>query len=272
MSLPKDNSSLRYFLAGLKPFTRFMFWGPLGFLALLLLGYWQVQQNPAWISPITELVPTNPEAEILPEPSGNSVPAVAPPTAGSPSEQPRNWTEQERARLKQETLLQPFSLDQPNQKKKNQGNRNPVPESTPNSSSLFTPLLPPVQSNSQPNYNPVKPLQVQPIPVGENQLQRAMERSSLNTPASSTGYAPGNAPPVGQSLPASPAVNSAAPPYSNYPPGVAPAPTYQPTNPGYGNNPPVGYQNQAPANPYSQPPAYRGAQIQPSIQAAPAGY
>jgi hypothetical protein len=293
MNIPKDNSSIRYFLASLKPLGRFMFWGPLGFLALALIFYWQIQQNPQLISPIKEAVPTNPFAETLPGEKSPSAPQPVQAPNASPAKDQQNWASDYTDRLSQEQL-QPFSIDQPELRKKAQIN-NPVPQNGQKQSSLFMPLLPSVQSNSKPNYTPIKPLQIQSGPRGDNQLQRAMDQAGLNTPSSVPGYPrpnnnpyganPGTVPNNNNYAPYSAGVNTGNQPYNNYAPNgtVNPPQGYQPNYPSV--NPPQGYQPNYPGNSpapgtvnnpynsgYSQPPAPRSPQIKPYIQTPPAGY
>lgn len=280
MNIPKDNSSIRYFLASLKPLGRFMFWGPLGFLALALIFYWQIQQNPQLTSPIKEAVPTNPFAETLPGKQSPSAPQTVPAPTASPAKDQQNWASDYTDRLSQEQL-QPFSIDQPELRKKAQIN-NPVPQNGQKQSSLFMPLLPSVQSNSKPNYTPIKPLQIQSGPRGDNQLQRAMDQAGLNTPSSVPGYPrpnnnpyganPGTVPNNNNYAPYSAGVNTGNQPYNNYAPNgtVNPPQGYQPNYPG--NSPAPGTVNNPYNSGYSQPPAPRSPQIKPYIQTPPAGY
>jgi hypothetical protein len=284
---------MRYFLASLKPLGQFMFWGPLGLLALVLLFYWRVSENPQLINPITEAPPSRGDGNI---PQADILPIDLPPdlTAESTSPLPfpvpegktdaKHWATEYRERLSQEQL-QPFSIDRPEQRNK-APNNGVLPQANQKTSSLFLPLLPNVPANSRPSYTPVKPLQVPAIAVKENQLQRAMEQSAGQreqeddgTNSSGRATAPVAPYPGNQGYGNVPTATAPVAPYpgnqgyGNVPTATAPVAPY-PGNQGYYNNygnPAVtGYPGGVPAtNPSVQRPQVR---IRPSIQAAPAGY
>jgi hypothetical protein len=298
--MPNNNSSMRYFLASLKPLGQFMFWGPLGLLALVLLFYWRVSENPQLLNPITEAPPSQGDGtiaptdvlptDVAPDPTTESAsPLPFPSPEGSPGS--KHWAAEYRERLSQEQL-QPFSIDQPRERNKALNNT-VLPQANQKSSSLFMPLLPNVPANSRPSYTPVKPLQIPAIAVKENQLQRAMEQSGQsrseryeprgeeeNATNSNRRAYPSNAAPA--TAPVAPYPTTQG--YGNIPTATAPVAPY-PTTQGHGNIPtataPVapypttpGYPNYGnPAvpgtNPYNQRP---GVRIQPSIQARPSGY
>ena len=55
MVLPqKIPSVFRYFTASLKPFGRFLFWGPPSLILLAILCYWQYRNHPEWLAGVLE--------------------------------------------------------------------------------------------------------------------------------------------------------------------------------------------------------------------------
>lgn len=292
-----ENSSMRYLLARLKPFGRFTFWAPLGMLSLGLIFYWQYQQHPEWLNQINDQ-PETLDSYFRP-PSIPGQPSITQPNAPVPqsaTNDPKkstdgNWATEWKKELTQEQII-PYSI---NNAKNADGKSINTPQNT-QTSTLFRPLLPPVKpSNQAPTA--VKPYQVKSAPISENYLKTAIDRIPTSNPSS---YYNTNVAPVYPGQPYN--INNPNPSYSGINQPVNPTVTgYQPpTNTGYANpsGGAPGYQNPSYGSSYARPsvPTYAppqtyqqptnssgvpipnnsatqsGYQIQPRINARPAGY
>jgi hypothetical protein len=276
MSGYKDSSSMRYFLAGLKPFARPLFWLPLGIFSLALMAFWIYQQNPQWLGSVLDTPKMSlEEREILTDQITDAPPPIAVPLPAIPAD---NNT----APLRKPSSTGTFDPLNPNP------NNNQEP-------SLFTPLMPQTKPNPVPKASKsLQPIQVQPI-SGNNSnypLQREIENRSRttnfnNSPNLNPGGNPnqvnpqGNYSPYQQNVPPLPSQNNANPnpvPGSSNPSNYYQPPVYQ--APVYGNQPNVtGYPNQGMppnnnGNPNQVPPQgiNRGFSIQQPINAQPSGY
>lgn len=267
---------MRYFLAGLKPFARPLFWLPLGIFSLALMAFWVYQQNPQWLGSVSDTQRMSlEEREILADQITDSPPPIAVP-------------------------LPAISVDNntaPLRKPSSTGTFDPL-NTNPNNNqepSLFAPLMPQTKPNSVPKASKsLQPIQVQPI-SGNNSnypLQREIEKRSRtanlnNSPNLNPGDNPnqvnpqGNYSPYQQNVPPLPFQNNANPnpvPGSSNQSNYYQPPVYQ--APIYGNQPNVtGYPNQEmPPNnngtPNQVPPqtTNRGFSIQQPINAQPSGY
>lgn len=291
MSAHKDSSSLRYFLAGLRPLGRPLFWLPMGLLSLILLGYWQYEQNPRWLG----INPSSPTISIE-----NEIPEVPPEIANPSAADAENLPPLPYSSRAKDLSRSNRSPSDSGESQETATTLDPLAPFTGNTnqkdrkSSLFLPLLPTVKRTPAPStVRGLQPLQVAP-PAGNDDnypLQRALENSARN----SSNY-PNNSP-SGLDAGGNNRAPAPAPAMPNYQPAVPPATTYQP----YGNAPvpgqgidrvptlgtqpnPTGYPNQgAPpvygnSNPYPAPSQTqtdiqtRGYSIQPPIDARPSGY
>jgi len=261
MSGYKDSSSMRYFLAGLKPFAQPLFWLPLGIFSLALIGLWVYQQNPEWLGSVLDTPGMSlEEQEIQADQITDAPPTTAVPLPAIPA---NNNT----APLNKPTSRQPF---------------NPLNTNTDNNQkpSLFAPLMPPVKPNPVPNASKksLQPIQVRPI-TGDTSnypLQREIENRSRT--ANSNNYPnlnPGGNP--NQVNPQNNANPNPVPGYSN-PSNYYQPPVYQP--PVYGSQTNVtGYPNQGmppnnnvTPNPVPPPSINQGVSIQRPINVRPPGY
>jgi hypothetical protein len=297
MNHSENNASMRYLLARLKPFGRFVFWGPLGLLSLGLIFYWQYQQHPEWLNQITDQPETldnyfrSPSVPV-------SQPGITQPNAQvpqSPTNDPNspndgNWATEWKKGLTQEQII-PYSINNA----KNAGGKSINPPQSTQTSTLFSPLLPPVKSSNQ--APAIKPYQVQSAPISENYLKTAIDQIPTSNPSSyyNTNVAPvypgqpytynPNQSYSGVNQPVNPSVTGYQSPYNTgYPNPQAAAPGYQ--TPNYGSSyarpsvptyaPPQNYQQ--PINPSGRVitggnPANRSDyQVQPTINAPPGSF
>jgi len=276
MSDYKDSSSMRYFLAGLKPFAQPLFWLPLGIFSLALIAFSIYQQNPEWLGSVFDTPGKSLEEREI---ESNKITDTPLPTAVPLPAIPAN---NNTARPGRPASTQPFDPL----------NTNPNDNQKP---SLFAPLMPPVKPNPVPNASKgLQPIQVQPI-SGNNSnypLQREIEKRSRtanlnNSPNLNPGGNPnqvnpqGNYSPDQQNVPPLPFQNNANPnpvPGSSNQSNYYQPPVYQ--APVYGNQPNVtGYPNQEmPPNnngtPNQVPPqtTNRGFTIQQPINTRSSGY
>jgi len=276
MSGYKDSSSMRYFLAGLKPFAQPLFWLPLGIFSLALIAFWVYQQHPEWLGSVLDTPGMSlEEREIQADQITDAPPPTAVPLPAIPA---NNNT----APLKKPASTQPFD---------------PLNTNTDNNQkpSLFAPLMPPTKQNQAPKASKsLQPIQVRPISgdTSNYPLQREIENrsrtvNSNNSPNLNPG---GNPNPVNPQRNYSPEQQNVPPPrsWNNANPNPVsgssnPSNYYQPPiyqDPVYGNQPNVtGYPNQGmPPNnngtPNQVPPPSnnRGFSIQQPINARPSGY
>ncbi|AVQ70717.1 hypothetical protein MTo_03686 [Microcystis aeruginosa NIES-1211] len=276
MSDYKDSSSMRYFLAGLKPFAQPLFWLPLGIFSLALIGFSVYQQNPEWLDSVLDTPGMSLEEREI---RANQITDAPPPTAlPLPAIPAHNNT----ARPNKPAPTQPF----------NPLNTNPDNNEKP---SLFAPLMPQTRQNQAPKASKsLQPIQVRPISgdTSNYPLQREIENRSRtanlnNSPNLNPGGSPnqvnpqGNNSPDQQNVQAPPSWNNTNPNpvrASSNPSNYYQPPVYQP--PVYGSQPNVtGYPNQGmpPSNngtPNQVPPPSinRGFTIQQPINARPSGY
>ncbi|MBR8831989.1 MAG: hypothetical protein N5P05_001701 [Chroococcopsis gigantea SAG 12.99] len=252
MSTQKDNASMRYFLASLKPFGRPLFWAPLALVSLALMFYWQYSQRPALLQ--TRTNDDQPRQNL--DQAVNGAPDMTKlPLNDLVSTDLNDLQAQQAAKTNQTVSQKPDQLD-PNQVWRfNQADKNAQKRTT-NSNSLFTPLvqnnqsvsnsgsslfvplMPQIKQNSQtPTRTALQPIQVTPPSVTTRQsaLQSAMGNvpvNRYNNPRYNNG------------------VNAATP--DTYSRGGAPNTGYQQ---GYGQN--RSYQSNSPySNPYNQNPVY----------------
>ena len=273
MSDYKDFSSIRYFLAGLKPFAQPLFWLPLAIFSLALTAFWAYQRNPQWLGSVLDTPGMSlEEREIRANQITDAPPPIVVPLPAIPADN----------RLKKPDSTGTFDPL----------NTNPNDNQQP---SLFTPLMPQTKPNPVPKASKsLQPIQVQPISGNnsnyplqteiENRLRTANSNNSpnlnsggnLNQANPQANYAPDQ-----QNVPPLPSQNNANPNpvlgSSNQSPVYQP-PVYQ--APIYGNQPNVtSYPNQGipPNNSgnLNQVPSQttnRGFSIQQPINAQPSGY
>ncbi|MFM8298064.1 MAG: hypothetical protein ACKN9A_06545 [Microcystis aeruginosa] len=276
MSNYKGSSSMRYFLAGLKPFAQPLFWLPLGIFSLALIAFSIYQQNPEWLGSVFDTPGKSLEEREI---ESNKITNTPLPTAVPLPAIPAN---NNTARPRKPTSTQPFDPL----------NTNPNDNQKP---SLFAPLMPPVKPNPAPKAsNSLQPIQVRPISGDSSNypLQREIENrsrtnnlnnySNLNPGGNPNQVAPqGNYSPYQRNTQPLPSWNNANPnlvPGSSNQSNYYQPPVYQP--PIYGSQPNVtGYPNQGmPPNnngtPNQVPPQSinRGFTIQQPINARPSGY
>jgi hypothetical protein len=283
MSVPKDSSSMRYFWASLRPLGRPLFWVPLGLASLSLIGYWQYQQNPDWLSGVREqpgisIEENDLKTETIPPNSVNST-TIAPSTSRpsainrpAPIQPADNLERADQADSDPtNTLLAPITPTS-------------NPRSQKSSSSLFLPLLPTLKQNSAPSpTKSLQPIQIPPTTDDGNNypLQREIENlsrgpsnNSPDNPATNSNpqvYRPNQVPTVSDSVP------SNYQPYRNNPnvgqgiPPQIPTNNTQPNTTGYPNQ---GTQPSYGTNPYQVPTQTQtqGYTIQPPINARSSGY
>jgi hypothetical protein len=228
MSDYKDSSSMRYFLASLKPFARPLFWLPLGLFSLSLIAYWLYQQNPEWLGSVLDQPQISLEEEDTPTNEITNTPAA---TSLPPTVNPAN---KNTTLPNSPTSTAPFNPFNTNNINTNTNN--------PQKPSLFAPLMPPVKQNTAPTTSKsLQPIQIRPI-TGDSSnypLQREIENrsriSNLNNSPNPNLVGNPNQVPI-----------QSNPPYQNF----------QPTP--YGNNPnpsQVPYSTNQPN--YYQPPVYQ---------------
>jgi hypothetical protein len=225
MSDYKDSSSMRYFLAGLKPFAQPLFWLPLGIFSLALIGFSIYQQNPEWLGSVLDTPGMSLEEREIQTKQITDAPLPSPATM--PATPANNNT----APPNEPASPQPF----------NPLNTNPNNNQKP---SLFAPLMPQTKQNQAPKASKtLQPIQVQPI-SGNNSnypLQREIENRSRttnlnNSPNLNPGGNPNQVNPQGN--------------YSPYQQNTQPLPSWNNANP----NPVPGSSNQSN---YYQPPVYQ---------------
>jgi len=276
MSDYKDSSSMRYFLAGLKPFAQPLFWLPLGIFSLALIALWVYQQNPEWLGSVLDTPGMSLEEREIRANQITDTPL--PTTVPLPAIPAHNNT----ARPNKPASTQPFDP------------LNTNPDNN-QKSSLFSPLMPQTKQNQPPKASKsLQPIQVRPISgdTSNYPLQREIENRSRtpnlnNFPNPNPGGSPnqvnpqGNYSPEQQNVQAPPSRNNANPnpvPGSSNQSNYYQPPVYQ--APVYGSQPNVtGYPNQGmPPNnngtPNQVPPESinRGFSIQQPINAQPSGY
>lgn len=258
MSGYKDSSSMRYFLASLRPFARPLFWLPLGLFSLSLIGFWVYQQNPQWLGSVFDQPQISIENEDIPT---NEITTTPPSTSLTPGTAPNAPQNNNTAPLNSPTNTAPFNPLNINTN--NNGNNSQKP-------SLFAPLMPPIKQNtvSTPSKS-LQPIQIRPITgdSGDYPLQRAIQNRSQGSNYvnnSPNPYSVGN-PNQSPSQTNQSAQGYQPTPYgnNNINPGQVPANVNQPgyyQAPVYGNQPNVtGYPNQGMppnsngANPYQVP-------------------
>lgn len=265
MSDHKDSSSMRYFLAGLKPFARPLFWLPLGILSLALITFSAYQRNPESLSPVSDSPGVSLEEwEIQADRINDSPSPAAVPLPAT--------TNNNTATSNKPTSTQTFEPS----------NTNPNNNKKP---SLFAPLVAPTKQNQTPKASKsLQPIQVGPISgdTSNYPLQREIGNRYLNSKSNPSQVNPqGNSSPDQQNVPPLPSWNNTNPnPVSGssnqsnyYQPPVYQAPVY-------GNQPNVtGYPNQGitPNNngtPNQVPPqtTNRGFTIQQPINTRSSGY
>ncbi|GBF53553.1 hypothetical protein N0824_01408 [Microcystis sp. 0824] len=276
MSDYKDSSSMRYFLAGLKPFAQPLFWLPLGIFSLALIAFSIYQQNPEWLGSVFDTPGMSlEESEIQTDQITDTSPPTAVPLPAIPA---NNNT----ARPGRAASTQPFDPL----------NTNPNDNQKP---SLFAPLMPQTKQNQPPKASKtLQPIQLRPI-SGDTinyPLQREIENRSRttnlnNSPNLNPGGNPnqvnpqGNNSPGQQNVPPLPSQNNTNPnpvPGSSNQSNYYQPPVYQ--APVYGSQPNVtGYPNQGmPPNnngtPNQVPPqtTNRGFTIQQPIDTRSSGY
>jgi len=276
MSGYKDSSSMRYFLAGLKPFAQPLFWLPLGIFSLALIAFWVYQQNPQWLGSVSDTPRMSlEEREIRADQITDSPPPIAVPLPAIP-------VDNNTAPLRKPSSTGTFEPL----------NTNPNNNQEP---SLFAPLMPQTKQNQAPKASKsLQPIQVRPISgdTSNYPLQREIEKRSRtanlnNSPNLNPGGNPnqvnpqGNYSPDQQNVPPLPFQNNANPnpvPGSSNQSNYYQPPVYQ--APVYGNQPNVtGYPNQEmPPNnngtPNQVPPqtTNRGFTIQQPINTRSSGY
>jgi len=276
MSDHKDSSSMRYFLAGLKPFAQPLFWLPLGIFSLALIGLWVYQQNPEWLGSVLDTPGMSLEEREI---RANQITDAPPPTAVPLPAIPAN---NNTARQNKPASTQAFDAL----------NTNPDNNQKP---SLFAPLMPQTKQNQAPKASKsLQPIQVRPMSGNTSNypLQREIENRSRtanwnNSPNLTPGGSPnqvnpqGNYSPYQQNVPPPSSWNNANPnpvPGSSNQSNYYQPPVYQP--PIYGSQPNVtGYANQGmPPNnngtPNQVPPQSinRGFSIQQPINTRSSGY
>ncbi|MFN9672161.1 MAG: hypothetical protein ACK552_06145, partial [Microcystis sp.] len=172
MSGYKDSSSMRYFLAGLKPFARPLFWLPLGIFSLALMAFWIYQQNPQWLGSVSDTPRMSlEEREIRADQITDSPPPIAVPLPAIP-------VDNNTAPLRKPSSTGTFDPL----------NTNPNNNQEP---SLFAPLMPQTKQNQPPKASKsLQPIQVQPISGNnsnyplqteiENRLRTANSNNSPN--------------------------------------------------------------------------------------------
>lgn len=274
MSDYKDSSSMRYFLAGLKPFAQPLFWLPLGIFSLALIAFSIYQQNPEWLGSVFDTPGMSLEEREI---QTNQIIDAPPPTAVPMPAIPAN---NNTARLNKPASPQTFDPL----------NTNPNDSQKP---SLFAPLMPQTKQNQPPKASKtLQPIQLRPISGNTSNypLQREIENRSRttnlnNSPNLNPGGNPnqvnpqGNYSPDQQNVQSPPSWNNANPnpvPGSSNPSNYYQSPVYQ--APVYGNQV-TGYPNQGmPPNnngtPNQVPPqtTNRGFTIQQPIDARSSGY
>ncbi len=247
MSTHKDNSSVRYFLAGLKPLGRPLFWAPLGLFSLALIFYWQYNQQPALLNrTIDEDQPQqNLDRVVNGEPDMTQVPLNDLVSTDINDLQAQQAAKANQKKAQQAPQLNPnqvWRFNQPNQNTKNKNNNasslfSPLVQNNQSgsnsNSSLFVPLMPQIRQNSQANNTrtPLQPIEV--TPPSSSTRQSALQSAMNNLPTS--GY---NTPRYNNS-------GNSPTPANSYNTGGAPAPNYQPN---YAQN-----RYYQPNSPYSTP-------------------
>ena len=274
MTHPKpSNSSLRYFLAGLKPLANIKVWGSVGLSALVAVFLWQYSRHPEWLG--ADGPPTQPfdgefEAEVgnsldigvtLQDAKNNNINPSgmlqnSAPTQGSPFDDPLK-TEQPNPPLLSDPFLNPPSVPKEfkNPKKKPSVGFQPLIPSFKELDSLFPPLKP-----SKNASKPIKiPDTVLEVPKSqENPLKDALNNlDSSPTPQVAPSIPQNNQP---NNIPVRPAQPNYPTTTTNPRGNIYGNPTYpQPYNASVPNNfgqtarPP--YTNNQPYNPqpYSYP-------------------
>ncbi|MGK7940767.1 MAG: hypothetical protein AB4062_11590 [Crocosphaera sp.] len=273
MTHPKpSNSSLRYFLAGLKPLANIKVWGSVGLIGLVALFLWQYSRHPEWLGadgPPNQTFDGEFEAEVgnnldigvtLQDAKKNNInpsgiPQNSLPTPQSPLNDPQN-TKRPTPPMLSDPFLDPPSVPKEfkNPKKQPSVGFQPLMPSFDDIGSLFPPL--------KPSKNASKPIKI-PDTVLEapnpqaNPLQEALDNldsspATLAAPSTSENNQPERIPvrPAQPSYPTT--TNPRGNTYGN--------PTYpQPYNPSVPNNvpprPQTPYANNQPYNPqpYSYP-------------------
>ncbi|WP_013324663.1 hypothetical protein [Gloeothece verrucosa] len=183
MKFSKTNSSsYRYFLAGLQPFGKLIFWGPLAVVGLLCFGVWQYNSNPEWLSRFEEQPPTLEDSW-----AESQIDFTTPPQSQTPSSveqlDEKNLESSDPKTLTRNTDLPYYLL--PN---KNSTNRQATGESSaanknsPQKSSLFDPMIPEAKSNGiSLGDSPIVPVKPSPMVI-ENHLQQALNQQSQSNP------------------------------------------------------------------------------------------
>ncbi|MFM7477058.1 MAG: hypothetical protein ACKO2T_15455, partial [Microcystis aeruginosa] len=240
MSDYKGSSSMRYFLAGLKPFAQPLFWLPLGIFSLALIAFSIYQQNPEWLGSVFDTPGMSLEEREI---ESNKITNTPLPTAVPLPAIPAN---NNTARPRKPTSTQ--SLD-PLNTNRNDGQK----------PSLFAPLMPPVKPNPVPKASKsLQPIQVRPIsgdtsnyPLQREIANRSRTANLNNSPNLNPGDNPNQVNPQGNYSPEQQNVQP-LPPQNNANPNPVPGsskqsnyyqpPVYQP--PVYGSQTNVtGYPN-----------------------------
>ena len=279
MTHPKpSNSSLRYFLAGLKPLGNLKVWGTLGLTGLVALGLWQYSRHPEWLgtdSPPPQVGGGEFEAEVgnnldvgvtRQDLENNSLnPSRIPQTIAPSQDSPFNnrlKSEQPQPPMLSDPFLDPPSVPPEFNNKGRKGNKGQKPSvgfqplipSFKDLGSLFPPLTP-SKNTSQPIKLPDKVVDT-PKPQG-NPLKDALDGlESSPTPLVDPSTPQNNRPSGVPIRPVRPNYPTTTNPRGNtYPNSTFP----QPYNPSVPNNaPPTArppYANNQPYNqqPYSYP-------------------
>lgn len=264
MSDHKNSSSMRYFLAGLKPFAQPLFWLPLGIFSLALIAFWLYQHNPEWLGSVSDSTGMSlEEREIKADQITDSPPPAAVPLPAIPVNT---------ALPNEPVSTQTFDPLNPNP------NNHQKP-------SLFAPLMPPTRQNQAPKASKsLQPIQVRPISgdTSNYPLQREIENRYLNSRSNASQVNPqGNFSPEQQSVPPLPSWNNANPnsvsgfsQQSNYyqlPVYGARVYDNQPNGTGYPNQGMPPNNNRTP-NQVPPPSINRGFTIQQPINTRSSGY
>lgn len=286
----RKQSSWRYFVAGLKPFGRFMFWGPLCLLGSIAFSVWYYQNNPQLLGGVLEQ--REPPAENLLDSQVNSpnnpnlanqVDTPIPQNQANQNPETANNNKLEQ-NLANPNKVNPILLNKENNGQVNTGEEitNTAKTGQQKTSSMFPPLLPSFKSNSQNVQETVKPIKV-PLVTTENYLQKAIEQrsqSSGNNAQVNSNYSQ-TAPNVGVNnrtgyrqyqsngnnyftQPAQPQVSQYQAPYNGY----NNSGQYQQNQPQYQQNQPPTQSYQVPYSTYQTQPQY----VQPSTQSNYNGY
>jgi hypothetical protein len=265
---------MRYFKASLKPFARFMFWGPPSILLLLGFVIWEYKNHPEWLdmSVIQPQLGENP-IDNLSEPVENSPKANTPTNSQlssqkSPEKRKKDqWQDLSRGQLIPESVFPSATKEKNNQN--NAQNLDILQQFTKKpEGQLFPPLIPQRNPNtivSQPiqprevlpnnsGYVPANPMQeaLRQLPPAQNNIgtptQTFPQNNQLNpNPAGNNTYVPGSVGQVPQQT-------------ANYPPGYSTGTVNQTqyyTPPNYTGQAPIVTQN----NPNQTP----TTQYQPSL-------